>query len=188
MSLLTLTADGDDVQAALVASGVIGLWTYDIRADRLLLSGDLAEGMGLDPADAASGLSLAELLDGVHGADRARVENTVHAAIVGGTPFDVAFRTARGGRTLSWRGRIACDGMGQPRHGRGIALDLTHEGGLDRPAQNAVNRMAEHAIALQGLAGHLHRPALARLLEGLIREIGHELAHHLQGRAGERRH
>lgn len=188
MSRLTLAADGDDMQAALAASGVVGLWTYDLRADRVVLSGELARQLGLDPARTASGLPLEGLLDGIHREDRARVENILHAAIVGATPLDVAFRTARGGRTLSLRGRIECDGTGQPRHGRGIALDLTHEGGLDRPAQHAVNRMAEHAIALHGLVGHLHHPALARLLDGLMREIGHELARHLRGKADARRH
>jgi hypothetical protein len=189
MSRLRLAvADGDDVQAALAASGVVGLWRYDIRADRLVLSESLAQGLGHDPARTAAGLPLDHFLDGIHGEDRARVENVLHAAIVGGTPFDVAFRTATGARALSLRGRIACDGMGQPRHGRGIVLDLTHESGLDRPAQHAANRMAEHAIALHGLVGHLHRPALARLLDGLIREIGRELARHLAGTPGERRH
>jgi len=189
MSRLRLAlAEGDDVQAALAASGVVGLWSYDIPADRLVLSASLAQGLGHDPARTASGLPLDRFLDGIHGEDRARVENVIHAAIVGGTPFDVAFRTAQGARALSLRGRIECDGTGQPRHGRGIALDLTHEAGLDRPAQHAANRMAEHAIALHGLAGHLHRPALARLLEGLMREIGRELARHLEAAPGERRH
>lgn len=204
--LMHAAANGDEVQAALTASGVVGLWTYDTWTDHLVLSGALAEildpgqaleqgqelesGQELDPGQeaAAPGMPLETLLSGIHDEDRARVENVVHAAIVGCAPFDVAFRTARGGRTLSLRGRIECDGAGQPRHGRGIALDLTHEEGLDRPAQHAVNRMAEHAIALHGLVGHLHRPALARLLDGLMREIGRELARHLRDAAGERRH
>lgn len=186
--LMLAAADGDDVQAALAASGVVGLWTYDIWTDRLVLSPPLAEFLALAPDPGAPGMPLHGLLAGIHGEDRARVENVVHAAVAGGTPFDVAFRTAGGGRTLSLRGRIERDGAGQPRNGRGIVLDLTHEGGLDRPAQHAVNRMAEHAIALHGLAGHLHRPALARLLEGLMREIGRELARHLRDAAGERRH
>jgi hypothetical protein len=189
MSRLRLAvADGDEMQAALAASGVIGLWSYDIAEDRLVLSESLAQGLGHDPAGTASGLPLDHFLGGIHGEDRARVENVIHAAIAGGSPFDIAFRTALGGRTLSLRGRIECDAMGQPRHGRGIALDLTHEGGLDRPAQHTANRMAEHAIALHGLAGGLHRPALARLLDGLMREIGQELARHLEAASGERRH
>ncbi|MDO9429507.1 MAG: PAS domain-containing protein [Methylobacterium sp.] len=179
-------SESEAVQAALVASGVVGLWTYDIWADRLVLSGTLPEVLGLEPT--ASGVPLGRLLDGTHGEDRERVENVVHAAVAGGAPFDVAFRTASGGRSLSLRGRIERDGAGQPRHGRGIALDLTHEGGLDRPGQHAVNRMAEHAIALHGLVGHLHHPSLARLLDSLMREIGRELARHLQGKADARRH
>lgn len=175
-------------QAALVASGVVGLWTYDIRADRLVLSGSLPEALGLEPGHAAAGVPPSRLLDGIHGEDRERVENVVHAAVAGGTAFDVAFRTASGNRTLSLRGRIERDGAGRPRHGRGIALDLTHEGGVDRPGQHVVNRMAEHAIALHGLVGHLHHPSLAGLLDTLMREIGHELARHLQGKADARRH
>jgi hypothetical protein len=48
--------------------------------------------------------------------------------------------------------------------------------------------MAEHAIALRGLADDLARPGLSRLLDRLMVEIGHELARHLRESPDGRRH
>lgn len=179
--------ESTDLQAALVASGVVGVWTHDVWADRLALSAPLAQRLGLDPAEAAGGVPLAALLAGTHEADRDRVENVIHAAFARGGAFEVAFRTARGRCWLALRGRIDSAEAGQPARARGIALDLTEDGAA-RDGQHTVNRMAEHAIALRGLVGGLRRPGLTRLLDSLMIEIGFELARHLQDAPDGRRH
>jgi hypothetical protein len=218
------------LQAALAASGVVGAWVHDIWADRLVVSAPVARALGWSPEAGGRGVPLARLLARIHDADRARVDNALHAAIARGGAFAVAFRTRgprrrdlrggdlRGGdlRGLDLRGRIETDAAGQPARARGIVLawaedwvedpakdpakdpaeDSTEDSARNRAGgsrgQHAVNRMAEHAIALRGLADDLAddlaRPGLSRLLDRLMVEIGHELARHLRESPDGRRH
>jgi PAS domain-containing protein len=174
------------LHAALAASGVVGVWMHDIWADLLVVSAPLARALGLTSEEGTQGVPLAALHAATHGEDRARVENALHAAIGRGGPFAVAFRTAPTPRWLDLRGRVERDASGRLARARGIVLDLTE----DRASlpQQAVNRMAEHAIALRGLADDLERPGLTRLLDHLMMEIGAELARHLRGAPDAQRH
>ncbi|KQP89021.1 MULTISPECIES: PAS domain-containing protein [unclassified Methylobacterium] len=176
------------LQAALSASGVVGVWLHDIWADRLVVSDAVAVALGVPPEAGLRGIPLATLLARTHEDDRARVDNALHAAIARGGAFAIAFRTAHAPRRLDLRGRIEADAAGRPARARGIVLDLTEEPADDPRDQHAVNRMAEHAIALRGLADALARPGLSRLLDHLMIEIGHELARHLRDAPDGQRH
>lgn len=180
-----------DLNLALDASGVVGTWAHEIWAGRITLSGPLARLVGISPEAGEQGVPVASFLAGLHDDDRARIDSTLHAAGEGGGPVTIAFRTREtgpsGARRLVLRGRIVCDDAGRPVRGCGIAIDLTEDHGGSGKAQGRVNRMAEHAIALRDLASDLPRPALARLVDGLMMEIGYELARHLhEGDAGRR--
>lgn len=52
-------------------------------------------------------------------------------------------------------------------------------------AQRQANRLADHAAAMKGLVAGLRNPPLARLVDEVAVEIGHELARRLRG-TGER--
>ncbi|KQO72437.1 hypothetical protein ASF18_19350 [Methylobacterium sp. Leaf89] len=185
------------LRAALAASGVVGAWVHDIWADRLVVSAPVARAVGWPPEAGARGVPLARFLARIHDADRARVDNALHAAIARGGAFAVAFRT-RGPRRLDLRrldlrrldlrGRIEADAAGTPARARGIVLDLAEDRADGPRDQHAVNRMAEHAIALRGLADDLARPGLSRLLDRLMVEIGLELARHLRDSPDGQRH
>ncbi|MFD0934067.1 diguanylate cyclase, partial [Methylobacterium trifolii] len=78
---------------------------------------------------------------------------------------------------------------GRAGQGRGIAIDLTENRAADlRQAERLVNRMAEHTIALRSLADALKRPALSERINGLMSEIGFELASHLREPGDDRHH
>ncbi len=175
------------LQEALVAAGVVGLWTYEAWPDRLDLSASLAHRLGLDPATSARGMPLNALLTSVHMADRVRVENEIHAALLRGGRLEVGFRTVAGNCWLALRGRFDRDGDAHRPRGRGIALDKT-EDGSGPVGQHTVNRIAEHAIAMRELVSALRRPALTKLLDGLMIEIGFELARHLRDAPDTSRH
>ncbi|MGU3360757.1 PAS domain-containing protein [Methylobacterium sp. M6A4_1b] len=175
------------LQAALAASGVVGGWVHDIWADRLVVSAPVARALGWSPEEGARGVPLASLLSRTHEEDRARVDNALHAAIARGGAFALSFRT-RAPRRLDLRGRIEPDAAGRPVRARGIVLEPAEDRVVGVRDQHAVNRMAEHAIALRGLADDLARPGLSRLLDRLMVEIGHELARHLRDAQDGRRH
>ena len=188
---LTLPGTGD-LQAALDASGVVGAWEHDLWSGRLAVSAPFARLLGLDPEAAAKGVPLAPFLACTHPEDRVRVENHLHASSEAAGPFEAEFRTldARSGvRSLLMRGRIDQDASGRAARGRGIAIDLTENRAANlQHTERLVNRMAEHVIALRGLAGVLQRPALAKLVDGLMIEIGFELARYLRDPTDGNRH
>ncbi|MHC2019683.1 PAS domain-containing protein [Methylobacterium sp. CM6247] len=179
--------DSDSLRDALDASGIVGVWSHDVWAGRIAVSGLLAEILGFAPETEV--VSLDAFLTAIHDEDRSRMENALHAATEGGGLFEIVFRTVRGERRLGLRGRVERDGSGECARGLGIVIDHTEDGALphqpDMQAQAAANRMAEHAIALQDLATGLHQPKLTALLDALMREIGFTLAGHIE--RGERR-
>ena len=128
----------------------------------------------------------------MHPGDRARIENHIHAVGQSGGPFEAEFRTLEsreGVRSLLMRGRIAQDASGRAVRGCGIAIDLTENRTANlQQAERLVNRVAEHAIAMRGLVEGLNRPALAKLVDGLMIEIGFELARYLRGGQDLRQH
>ncbi|KQP04700.1 hypothetical protein [Methylobacterium sp. Leaf93] len=185
-----LTSDTDGILAALDASGVVGVWSHDVWAGRIVVSDSLADVLGL--VREAAGVSLDAFLTTILAEDRLRVENALHAAVEAGGPFEIAFRTVRGERRLGLRGRIdRGEATGRAR-GLGIAIDRSQDGAsLHQPglhAEAAANRMAEHAIALHDLAADLHQPRLAAVLDSLMREIAFTLAGHLEGARRPREH
>lgn len=174
-------------QAMLDAAGIVGSWVLDHWAGTLALSGPLAALLGLDPADAAAGVPLAAFLDRAHPEDRTRIESYLHAVGEAGGPLEAEFRA--GGRRLQMRGRIERDAAGRVGPGRGIAVDLTETVAAGQhQTERTVNRMAEHAIALRNLSEALRRPDLTARVEGLMLEIGFELARHLRDPASRPRH
>ena len=170
----------DELRAVLDASGVVGAWVHDHWAGRLALSGDLAGLLGLDPEVAAAGVSIGAFLDRTHPEDRARIESCLHAAGEIGGPIEAEFRTleaAAGPRKLLIRGRVERNAADGTARGRGIVIDLTETRSADlRQAERLVNRMAEHVIALRALADGLGQANLTKLVDGLMIEIGFELA------------
>jgi len=184
--------DSQIPQSVLKASGVVGTWVHDHWAGCLSLSGAFPGLLGLDPVAAAQGVPLATFLDRTHPDDRARIENYLYAVSAMGGPVEAEFRTcdARAGiRTLVMRGRIERDATGSVAQGCGIAIDRTEEqsAGLLQTEQ-VMNRMAEHVIALRGLAQTLQRPVLIERVERLMIEVGFELARFLPEPEDESRH
>ncbi len=179
-------------QAMLDASGVVGAWTHDHWRGSFVLSPPFADLLGLDPEAAAAGVPVAAFLDRTHPEDRTRIENYLHAVGEVGGPLEAEFRTREnrdGVRKVLMRGRIERDSSGRVGQGRGIAIDLTENRAADlHRSEQLVNRMAEHAIALRGLAEAMRRPDLVGRVEGLMMEIGFELARYLRAPEDGPRH
>ncbi len=173
----------DELRAVLDASGFVGAWAHDHWAGRLTLSGDFASLLGLDPEIAAGGVSIDTFLARTHPDDRTRIESWLHAAGENGGPIEAEFRTVEsqaGVRKLLMRGRVERNAVDGTAQGRGIAIDLTENRSADlQQTERLVNRMAEHVIALRALADGLGQANLTKLVDGLMIEIGFELARFL---------
>lgn len=185
-----MTAFQPDLTIAFAGTACLGAWAYDPHSDRIALSPVLARLLAVPIEDAPS-LPLARALAAVEAEDAARFESMLRAAGEDGCLFEVEIRTRPrldGARWLRLMGRGGHDPGAGPRATQGLAFDLTEARRSDGPeasrVQRQANRMADHAAAMKGLVAGLRNPPLARLVDEVAVEIGHELARCL--RAGAR--
>ncbi|MEH3119807.1 MAG: hypothetical protein PGN25_20050 [Methylorubrum populi] len=176
-----------DLPTAFAGAACLGAWAHDPRSDRLALSPVLARLLAV-PDEAATGAPLAVALAAVEIEDAARLEGVLRAAGEDGRPFEAEFRTRPGPdgpRWLRLMGRCGCDPGTGALTTQGLAFDLTEgrrPGGPEADqAQRQANRLADHAAAMKGLVAGLRNPPLARLVDEVAVEVGHELARHLRG-------
>ncbi len=178
-----------DFATAFVHSACIGAWAHDPDTDRLALAPALARLLSLSEAE-ATGAPLGVALARIEPEDALRLESVLRAAGQDGCPFEAEFRTRPGPggpRWLRLMGRCARDPASGARATQGLAFDLT-EGRADGPAdwrdQRRANRLADHAVAMKGLVSGLRNPPLARLVDEVATEVGHEVARRLRGTGG----
>ncbi|WP_430913501.1 PAS domain-containing protein [Methylobacterium sp. sgz302541] len=170
-----------DPLTILDASGVLGDWIHDLGNDSIALSERFAAALGIDAARAARGIPMADFLDRMRPLDGARLAFGLQGLRETGGILEARFETLPGAgeapRTVQMRGRIDRAGMGGPARGRGIAIDATESRAADLGQfERRVNLMAEHAIALRHLIEGLQRPTLTRLVDGVMVQVGFELA------------
>lgn len=185
-----MTAFQPDLTIAFAGTACLGAWAHDPHADRIGLSPVLARLLAV-PVEDAAGVPLVRVLAAVEAQDAARLEGMLRAANEDGCPFEVEFRThpvSEEPRWLRLMGRCAHDPATGARATQGLAFDLTEarrSGGPEASrAQRQANRLADHATAMKGLVAGLRNPPLARLVDEIAVEVGHELARRL--RAGAR--
>lgn len=188
-----MTALEPDLSSALAGSACVGAWAHEPVTDRLALSPRLARLLAV-PGESAAGAPLALALAALEAEDAIRLESLLHAAGEDGWPFEAEFRTRSGPEGPRWlrlMGRCARDPATGARTTQGLAFDLTEgrqHGGLTAGrAQRQANRLADHAVAMKDLVAGLRNPPLARLVDEIAVEVGHELARHLRG-SGRRVH
>ncbi len=123
-----LHASEGRLQLALEASGAIGTWDWDLRADRVVAAAHAARLHGLDPAVAAAGVPSDGPLRAVHPEDRHRVETALAQAVAGAGAFEAEYRTLAADGGVSWlhaHGRCLHDAAGRAVRFPGTILDIT---------------------------------------------------------------
>lgn len=135
------------------ASSMLGIWDWDIFADRVFADENLARMYGISRADVDEGLPIATFMMGIHSQDRARVKDAFDKAIATRAEFEEEFRTFSFEGVERWvtgRGRCSYDPTGKADHFPGILIDITAR----KRAEEASTRYAERLrLALQ--AGEL---------------------------------
>jgi PAS domain S-box-containing protein len=124
---------------ALGDARMLGLWEWDMVRDAVIADEGFAELYGIDPDEAARGVSHTTFLDRVHADDRTRVAAEIANSIAQYMPFSSEYRVVGADgqiRHLLARGECSRDASGAPRRFPGMVVDITEQ----RRAEHALHR------------------------------------------------
>lgn len=148
-------------QHALEASGIIGVWDWDVPADRVRADARFAEMYDVDPDQARAGLPIRRFMGAFHPDDVDRVSLEIDAALVRGGPFRSQYRlnTPGGDRWVIATGQCQHDGAGRPVRFTGVSVDMT-------AAHEAERRLAESEAKFRAMADAMPQMVWSTLPDG----------------------
>jgi PAS domain S-box-containing protein len=132
-------------------AGKTGTWDWDILGNRVVWSEQLYEFHGLK--DGEFGGTAAEFGRLVHPDDMDRVQAALQAALLGGRPYELEFRTVRPDGQVRWlatSGQALFDEAGNPVRMLGATTDVTHR----KLTEEALARSTER-LELAQRAAHI---------------------------------
>jgi len=139
----------------------ISSWEWDIVNDSLSWAEEANELLGW-PEEKFRGNAFATFLSIVFPEDRRKVESALHAAVAGGSAYDLTFRFLRPDDAVRWlrvSGAVLADDKGDPVRMVGVAQDVTKQ----RQAEELLIQ-TEKMVSVGGLAA------------GMAHEINNPLA------------
>ncbi|USZ71085.1 PAS domain-containing protein [Natronosalvus halobius] len=128
----------DDAKSQLEAAteaGAVGTWEWNIPEDEFTTSSWFAEKFGADPDAVQEGVSLDDIVAGIHEDDRERVENAIEAAIEDRGEYEEEYRVWNADGELRWvvaRGHVESDEEGNPTTFPGALIDITERRAAQR--------------------------------------------------------
>lgn len=119
----------EKLDLALNASGMVGIWDWDITANSVTADERFAALFGVTPGQAAVGLPIERFLEVIHPDDRARVIEEIDTSLKDAGPVRYEYRVAgpKGTRWVVASGRVITDSNGKAVRLPGIVVDITHE-------------------------------------------------------------
>ncbi len=186
------------LQAALVASGGMGTWEWNLVEDSAKADPVVALLFNLSPARSRSGVPFGEIAQAIHPEDRARVNDIIQGCVREGRSYIAEYRVCSPSGRVRWilsRGCFRLDQAGQPLEGRGIVLDITDLDVSTRAfaartqegdADSSLNHAADLGLGLYGLAEQMGSSRLKELTRELLFELGHKLAQSDAAKRGRR--
>ena len=167
--------DGDVLAMAEEATA-FGIWQSDVDSAELTLSASAAQLSGFEPRPVR--VTLAQIHDLLHPADRERTQAAVDQAVATNGAFNVEFRSRMPDGSYQWRrGRGRIRMMGTARRLIGAIIDIEHERGiLDQLAHNAERLELAEEVAGFGVwefdvaTGAINMTAGAAALSGFGRQ------------------
>ena len=118
----------DRLELALSAGGSIGVWDWDVAADRVTADPRFAALYGVDPGWAAEGAPVGAFFAGVHPEDLPDLKTRIDAALRTGGRFEAEYRLIQADGSLRWvaaQGRCTLDADGTPLSFPGVSFDIT---------------------------------------------------------------
>ena len=173
-----LRSSEERLQLALDASGVVGIWDWDILHDRVFADPRFARIYGVDPDAASAGVPIAAFLQAVHPDDRSGLQSAIRRAMETAEFFEAEYRLIQSDGSVRWvatRGRCRHDSQGRPVRFPGTAVDVTarrHAEERQALLAREVDHRAKNALAIVQAVVRLTRapdvPAFRQAVEGRI--------------------
>ncbi|SET01478.1 PAS domain S-box protein [Stigmatella erecta] len=123
-----LRRSDERLQLALKSSGTLGVWDWDMQANKLYTDARCAWLYSVSPEAAAGGAPLEAYLPGIHPEDVPRVRQWIERCIETGEEHENEYRVRPSGGEVRWvqvRGRAYPGPDGKPARFPGIILDIT---------------------------------------------------------------
>ena len=123
-----LALSQERLDLALGASGMVGIWDWDLRADMVHADANFARICTVDAAWAVQGAPLAQYVRNIHPDDLPAFRAKVDALLAGVEDFASEYRIVQEDGTVRWldaRGRLVRDEAGTPIRFPGASVDIT---------------------------------------------------------------
>ncbi len=123
-----LEESGAQLQAALHAADIVGIWDGDLVARRVYGDANFARIYGVDPAEASAGVPLGGYLTRIHPDDVAAVRGEMERLYAGAPDYANEHRVLRPDGSVIWvltRGRLVRDAAGAAIRFAGVSVDIT---------------------------------------------------------------
>lgn len=126
------------------SAGKVGVWEWDIVADRVTWSDPLYLIHGVEPG--AFGATVQAFREIVHPDDRERVESALQTALAHDAPYELEFRALRPDGEVRWiyaQATVLRDAAGCPSRLLGASLDITEQKRTEEELHRHRHRLEE---------------------------------------------
>jgi PAS domain S-box-containing protein len=139
-----------------LSTGRIAIYDWDVDSDRISIQGPLSEVFGVAFEDAANGLPLNTIVEGIHPDDRQSVMAQIAHTVETEQPFETEYRVRGSGkqRTVLSRGHIEKNRSGQ-RLFSGALIDVTEEKAAEQALREQTRALEILNRATAAIAGNL---------------------------------
>ena len=123
-----LARSDERLSLALGASGMVGIWDWDLKADVIYADANFARIYTVDPAWAARGAPLSEYIKNFHPDDLPGFQRELDRLFAGADEFMNEYRIVQPNGAVRWllaRGRLVRDADGTPLRFPGATVDIT---------------------------------------------------------------
>jgi PAS domain S-box-containing protein len=161
-------ASQERLEQALSAGNGIGIWDWDVAADRVIADARFARLYQVDPVLAAAGAPIGDFFAAIHPEDLPHVRDAIDDALHHGGAFAAEYRLVQADGSIRWaaaEGRCELGEDGTPSRFPGVSFDITDRRRASE-RQNVLLRFGDRIRDMTDAAdiAHAGSEALGRVL------------------------